>query len=480
LEPGSVLQGTLACERHTGGVNSLARAALLLLPTPLLAQGVAPEQPPATPQEPAPQAPAAPPPRTEPPADSFAAWWQGSAGPVKLNISFDLLTAIGTSTARDETLLELKGGEHDPRKRGLTLQQAELQINGEVDRFLTGQGVFVTFLEPDSGETVFELEEAWLQTQEMPYHLQFRAGHYFTEFGRVNPLHPHAWDWTDQPVILSRIFGPEGMRAPGARISWLAPTHQYLEFFTGVQNANGPTMTSFRSSDEGFEERGIGGRSFDDTQRTRSLGDMVWTGRVATTFDLAAERRFGIGASALAGPNATGAGASTLVYGVDLAYQWRPADYVPGKPFFRVQAEFLWRDYETAEQVDDSDPLNPVTLPASTLDDYGGYVYALYGWTDHWAAGVRVDWASGKGASYLGGGEFGRASDPFRTDRLRLSPLLQYQASPTSRVRLQYDYDDSDHLANPQHSIWLGFEIMLGAQPASQIGRDGLSGCGCR
>ena len=31
-----------------------------------------------------------------------------------------------------------------------------------------------------------------------------------------------------------------------------------------------------------------------------------------------------------------------------------------------------------------------------------------------------------------------------------------------SRLRLQYNYDDSDHLDDEAHSFWLGFEILLG------------------
>lgn len=414
------------------------------------------------------------------PAATSGDFLQGQAGPFRLtNISLDLLTSVGTSTERDEQLQELKGGEHDPRKRGFTLQQAELQLNGDVDDFLTAQGVLVTLLDPVDNETIVELEEAWLQTKDLPANLQVKAGHYFTEFGRVNPLHPHAWDWQDQPVILSRVFGAEGMRAPGARVAWLAPTHQYLEFFVGAQNGNGETMPSFLASDESYEERPVGGRLFpSDVPDPRSGNDVVWTGRVATTFELGHERRLGFGASLAFGSNATGG--DTVIYGFDFAYQWRAEDFVPGDSFVRLQGEYIGREFEADAQVDDSDPLNPILLPATTLGDRGGYVYGLVGWDCGVAAGVRVGYATGSGDSYLGGGAFGRREDPWRTDRLRISPMLQYQVSPFSRLRLQYDYDDSDHLSGDAHSVWLGVEIMLGNQPVQRTGRDGLSGCGCR
>lgn len=401
-------------------------------------------------------------------------------GPFRnLNISLDLLTAIGGSTERDEQILELQGGEHDPRKRGITIQQAELQINGEVDDWLTAQGVMVMFLEPDTGETVVELEEAFLQTANLPSGFQFKAGHYFTEFGRVNPLHPHAWDWQDQPVILSRVFGAEGMRAPGARVSWLAPTHHYLEFFLAGQNGNGETMTSFLANEEAYEEGGIGGRFFNNPGGARSGGDIVWSGRVATTLHMGPDAALGIGASVIFGPNATGNDADTTIGGVDFAYQSRPANAVGVSDFVRFQGEYIWRAFDAASQVDTDTVGNPV-LPGETLRDHGGYLYGLVGWDNGWGVGMRAEYASGSAQSYLGGGNFARDGDAFRADRFRLSPLVQYQVSPTSRIRLQYNYDDSDHLANRAHSVWLGFEVILGTQPPSRTGRDGLSGCSCR
>ena len=407
--------------------------------------------------------------------------WQSTSGPFdQLNISLDLLFAVGTSSVRDAQILELQGGEHDPRKRGFTMQQAELQLNGAVDDWFTAQGVLVTFLDPETGETVVELEEAYVQSIDLPNRFQVRAGHYFTEFGRINPLHPHAWDWQSQPVILSRVFGPEGMRAPGARLAWLAPTHQYLEFFVGGQNANGGTMTSFASSQEGYEERAVGGRFYSDgSDQSRSGNDIVWTGRVATTFHLGEEAAFGIGASVAFGPNATGMDRETLITGVDFAYQWRPVNAQPGSAFVRVQGEYLHRSFAAAAQVDEATAGNPV-LAADTLKDHGGYVYGLFGWDNGLAAGLRLDYATGSQQSYLGDGAFGRQLDAFRSDRLRLSPLMQYQVSRATRIRLQYDYDDSDHLASAAHSVWLGFEIQLGAQPVTRLGRDGMAGCSCR
>ena len=192
----------------------------------------------------------------------------GGANLRLLDLSLDGLFAGGASTEREETLQDLEGGGHDPRKRGFTVQNVEMSLMGAVDPYFTGEAHLVYFIDPLEGESVFELEEAFLTTTALPYGLQLEAGQFFTEFGHINPRHPHQWDWQDQPVINTRLFGPDGMRGPGFRLGWLLPTPQlsetpwFSELHFGMQNANGETMASFLANEEFYEERPIGGRPF--------------------------------------------------------------------------------------------------------------------------------------------------------------------------------------------------------------------------
>ena len=75
------------------------------------------------------------------------------------------------------------------------------------------------------------------------------------------------------------------------------------------------------------------------------------------------------------------------------------------QPAAATAEAFMARAFDAAEQTDDADPLNPVTVPRETLDDYGGYLQGLYGLPTGWAAGMRVDWVSGSGDNYDAGGE---------------------------------------------------------------------------
>src|SRR6185436_3150395 len=105
-----------------------------------------------------------------------------------LNVSFDGLFAAGTSTADDIESLQLGG--HDPKQRGFTVQNLETTFEGKVDQYFRGQANIVLQIDPD-GETIIEAEEAYMETLSLPWNLQFKGGQFFTEFGRLNPTHPH-------------------------------------------------------------------------------------------------------------------------------------------------------------------------------------------------------------------------------------------------------------------------------------------------
>src|SRR5436190_9103168 len=121
-----------------------------------------------------------------------------------LNISFDGLFAVGTSTAKD--IEELETGGHDPKQRGFTVENVETTFEGKVDPYFRAQAAVVLQIDPQ-GESFIELEEAYADSMSLPANLQLRAGQFFTEFGRQNQTHPHAWDFVDQPLVMGRFLG---------------------------------------------------------------------------------------------------------------------------------------------------------------------------------------------------------------------------------------------------------------------------------
>jgi len=364
-----------------------------------------------------------------------------------IDISFNLMTAAGASTASDDAIPGLYGGHHDPARRGFTLQQAEISLAGAVDPYFTAEAHL------NAGEEGIELEEAFGTTTSLPGGLEIRGGYFLSEFGRVNPTHAHAWAWMSQTIVSTRFLGGEGTRGAGARVAWLTPLPWYSRVLVSAQNASNESASSFLGLvDEDNDTITVGGlpRVLDGTH---NLGDLLGLLRWENAADLGS-LSMQLGASVLSGPNASGTDASTLIYGVDFVAKWRPSGGRQGYPFVTCEIEVMSRDYSIEN--------------AEDLRDHGSYVQALYGFITGWAVGLRAEMASGSGET----GVTDRSDDPLRDDRTRLSPLLSWNPSHFSRLRLQYDYDQFDHDADGEdsaHSVWFGFEVLIGAHPAHKF-----------
>jgi len=379
---------------------------------------------------------------------------QGRAAGSYMNVSFDGLSDFGWSTEPDVAALQL--GDHDPHVRGFSIPNAELALDGTVDPYFKGFSNIVYKLDA-KGETGVELEEAYFLTTSLPGNLQLKGGQFFAEFGRQNAQHPHAWAFADEPLVLNRMFGPDGLRSQGVRLSWLAPTSWYTEAMVGVFNSAGGTAYSFRSDASSEIHGGV-----PVEREVRGPGDFLIVPRVATSFDLTGTQTLVLGISGAFGPNNSGLDANTQVYGADLYWKWKSLRAHQGFPFVSFQSEALTRRY-TAEYRVSSPELQavgqPYFLPNETLRDRGMYAQVLWGIKPLLVVGLRGEFASGNA------GAFASAS---RATRSRVSPNVTWYPSEFSKVRLQYNYDDREGLG-VDHSVWMQFEFLLGAHAAHKF-----------
>ena len=407
---------------------------------------------------------AAPPPASSAPppvAAASEAWSPAQPIPLLsgtrsyLNLSFVSLADFGWSTRSDVTTIQT--GDHDPLQRGFTLPNSELFLDGAVDPYFKGAANVVFKLDEDN-ETEVELEEVFLTTTSLPWNLQVKAGQFLTEFGRINQQHPHAWDFVDQPLVIGRMFGPEGLRNPGGRVSWLVPTPFYSELFLAVQNSHGGTAFSFRNA----EEEELFGRP--PVERSvRGPGDLLYAPRYAASFDLTDSQTIVAGVSGVFGPNASSRSTRTQIYGGDLYWKWKPAWQSGGFPFVAWQTELLGRRYEAgaAEILDAENPdLAPRLLPREDLHDWGLYSQLLYGFTQRWVAGLRGDWVTGDDGAFT--------PDENRADRYRVAPNLTFYPTEFSKIRLQYNFDHGELHGNDS-SVWTQVEFLLGSHAAHKF-----------
>jgi hypothetical protein len=362
----------------------------------------------------------------------------GNAGKNYLSLSLDGLLAGGGSSESNVPGLQL--GSHDPSRNGFSLQNAELVLSGAVDPYFTAQ-TNVVFVETPDGGSEIELEELFATTSSLPHNLQVRVGHFLTEFGRLNTQHAHTWDFVDQPLSHARMFGSDNLRASGVRVSWLMPTPFYSELYLTIQNAFGETLTSFGwvPGEEVFGAPITTG-SADD------LGDLLYVPRYAFSVDITDNQTVLAGLSTAFGPNGTGPGGETRVYGADVFWKWKSPRANQGFPFVKFQAEGLWRDYRADG------------VPAS-FEDWGAYGQLLWGFHRGWVAGARFDRM---------GGDEGPTPDPFVEARRRASVNLAWFMTEYSKLRLQYNHDERTDFEDAD-SVWVQFEVILGAHAAHKF-----------
>ena len=405
-----------------------------------------------------------------------------SYGPAHVDLGLMGTFAVGGSTASDIEGGTQLGG-HDPNQRGFTVQGVEAALSGEVEPHLRGN-ISISFSIDSGGESIFELEEAWLETLSLPGNLQVRAGQIFTAFGRHNPTHLHEWGFVDVPLVNGSFLGPDGLRNPGARLAWQTPTPFRSELSLGVQNSQGETASSFRSDGHAHgdgEGLPLAYRHSDNDRGVKHFSDLLLSPRYAVSFDLTDSQELTAGASAAFGPNSRGgegAGATdTQIYGADLLWKWKLDTH--SHRFVAWQTEAMLRKYDAGAfswdedgngavspgEVVDVDTGLPALLSGETLTDYGLYSQVLYGFRERWVAGLRFDYLTGDRGDYerrnlsFDGDALGR--DPLRDRRWRLAPNLTWYPSQFAKVRLQYNYDDRRDMG-VDHSVWLQFEFAFG------------------
>src|SRR5947199_674168 len=277
-----------------------------------------------------------------------------------MNISLDGLFALAYSSARDLNHIEV--GDHDPQQRGFNARNTELAFDGAVDPYFEGFANIVFKLDNDN-ETEVEVEEAFMQTTNLPYNLQLKAGQFFAAFGRLNPVHPHAWAFVDTPLVNGLFLGPDGLRGVGAQTSWTLPLPWYSQLIFASQTGRGSTGFSFRNP-------GDDGMFFDritTDREMRGLQDFVWIPRFENSFNLSETQTVLAGVSGAFGSNETGANSRTQIYGADLLYKWKSARAEGGFPFVKWQTEFMYRRFEAGHGANDSFPV------AETFHDLVSY-----------------------------------------------------------------------------------------------------------
>ena len=367
-----------------------------------------------------------------------------------VNLSFGSLFTVGGASVSGDDLLLLQTGAHDPRVNGFTVQNLELSLTGAIDPFFNGE-VHLIFQIDEEGESLLEVEEAFLTTRSMPGGLQVRAGTFFTGFGRLNPQHPHSWSYVDQPLVNAYLLGGDGLRGPGARLSWLTPLPWYSEVTAGLQNAVGETMVSFLG--EAAQRQFLGFRLHQ--REIDGIEDLLASGRWLNAVTVGDALSMNFGLSALRGPNRTGDDGRTVIAGVDLFAKWQPPENDNGWPFVTAQLEAMRREYFS--------PVLRLIYSEKTQVEWGFYGQTQWGFKRGWVLGARMDYLERFMDRLITSGTTKLPIHVSIQYRRRWATNLTFYPSEFSKVRLQINMDDGEFLGKETvWGVWLQYEFLMG------------------
>ena len=329
------------------------------------------------------------------------------------------------------------GGETGPGDEGLRLGESELVMSANIDDKFYGQ--FIAALTPEN-ET--EIEEAFFETFALGNGFTVRGGRFLSAIGYLNPVHAHAWDFADQPLVYRAMLGNQ-YKDDGVQARWVAPTDVFLELgaeiFRGDNFPAGGAANSGKGTHTVFIHIGgdvgashawrLGLSQLDADARNRATGD-------ASTPDLFT-------------------GSSTL-NGVDFIWKWAPNGN-PKQTNLKFQTEYFTRDEDGT-----LDPASSGTPLSYNGKQKGWYTQAVYQFMPRWRVGLRYDQlkANAVNAALAGTVLDKRGHDPKRT-----SVMADFSNSEFSRLRLQVNKDESR--VNQKDTQWyLQYIMSLGAHGA--------------
>jgi len=325
------------------------------------------------------------------------------------------------------------GGEAGPAAEGFSLAETEITMSANVDDKFTAMLTAPIVIE--DGEVGVELEEAWIETLSMPAGLSLRAGRFFSGIGYLNNKHFHSWDFADQPLVYQAFLGSQYID-DGLQVRWLAPTDFYLEF--GAELLRGDRYPA-----GGAGHSGLGS----STLTAKTGGDIGFSNSWQLGLSWLAAEAEGRESGAEDDPLVFD-GDSDL-YMVDFVWKWAPNGNSKIRNF-KVQAEYLWREEQGIYSVPD------VGQGPWDYGQQGWYAQAVYQPFPRWRFGARIDRlrADHPGVDWAGTPLYPLADKP-----QRLSLMADWSNSEFSRLRFQYNYDESSLRADNQFGLQYVFSI---------------------
>ncbi len=258
----------------------------------------------------------------------------------------------------------------DPTHDRATLNPGEVET--VFDAYLNpyASGTFIMTLSEDG----MELEEGYFQLlRGLPLGLAVKGGQYRVGFGKLNPVHPHAYPFANRFRVLANYLpGDESFDETGVSLSGRVPAPGDFSLVASADWLQGDTFRIARAPT---------GAANDPLATDDDLAEeprAAFVGRLAGFSQIGEQSGLEVGVTGTVGTNNVAAGTLTQVYGADVkAKLWNSAN-----SYLLVQAEFLHQALESAGW--DS---TAVAYTTTDVTSNGGYVYADYNFKTRYNVG---------------------------------------------------------------------------------------------
>lgn len=280
----------------------------------------------------------------------------------------------------------------------LSLRELELVFGSDIDPFARFDATltFSDFESPD-------VEEAYVSYWNLPWETNGRIGRMHQRIGKASATHRDSLDTVDEPLVVQRYLGAEGLFRTGVDVSGFLPfsTDTYV-----------PQLAL------GMMEGGVGegGELFADASGRPSL-----YGHMSNYWDIDDRNNFELGGTYLLGSGEKDSYAGVHAFGIDATF----IHHLSSRQRLKLQGELFFTYRRKRNGFDaENDPVEYAT------DPLGYYVLADYRLAQRWGAGFRLDAVE----------PIQIPAEQTRGVERALSPYITFYQSEFARWRFQYQY----------------------------------------
>ena len=319
------------------------------------------------------------------------------------------------------------GGEAGPISEGLAVGETELVLSANVDDKFTA--LLTAALAIEDGESVVEVEEAWVEATALPAGFSAKFGRFFSGIGYLNAKHAHSWDFADQPLPYQAFLAGQ-LIDDGVQIRWIAPTDLFVEL--GAEALRGGQYPAAGGAHEGFGSYSVFANFGGDVGVNSS-----WLAGISYLDATAIDRPSGDEDDPFLFSGDSQLTTAQFIWKWARNGNWKDRNFV-------FQTEYMLRS-------EDGQYAGGGLLPTLYENDQRGwYAQAVYQPKPRWRIGGRVDAlnADNPGPVFDGTLLASPVSDP-----RRYSFMADWANSEFSRLRLQFTRDEAGSIDDNQWGL---------------------------